>query len=91
MYNALSVKTPSEFVNYGPWLAAPRSVEIFDSPKLLMRRTDDRLMCAIERVQQILANPDSTDISALEAEIDRLVYALYGLTEGEIAVVEEKK
>lgn len=27
----------------------------------------------------------------LEAEIDRLVYALYGLTEEEIAVVEGKK
>jgi|SRR5450631_348416 len=32
-----------------------------------------------------------TDIPALEAEIDRLVYALYGLTDEEIAVVEGKK
>ena len=32
-----------------------------------------------------------TDIPALEAEIDRLVYALYSLTEEEIAVVEGKK
>jgi hypothetical protein len=158
---------PSEFVDYGPWLAAPRSAEMFDSPKLLMRRTDDRLMCAIEqdsaicvnschvikhksdivvrfpyeflmailnarltqyffelsnpqmqgkvfaeikvvyveqlpippatdaqqapiveRVQKILAAPDSPDVPHLEAEIDRLVYALYGLTEEEIAVVE---
>ena len=31
-----------------------------------------------------------TDIPVLEAEIDRLVYALYGLTEEEIAVVEGK-
>ena len=31
------------------------------------------------------------DIPALEAEIDRLVYALYCLTDDEIAVVEEKK
>ena len=30
------------------------------------------------------------DIPQLEAEIDRLVYALYGLTEEEIAVVEGK-
>ena len=42
----------------------------------------------IERVQQILANPDSPDIPQLEAEIDRLVYALYGLAEEEIALVE---
>lgn len=42
-------------------------------------------------VDQILstkkANPLS-DISSLEAEIDRLVYDLYGLTEEEIAIVE---
>lgn len=33
------------------------------------------------------ANPN-TDISALEKEIDRLVYDLYGLTEEEIKIVE---
>ena len=33
------------------------------------------------------ANP-LADTSALEAEIDRLVYDLYGLTENEIAIVE---
>jgi len=30
----------------------------------------------------------AADVSAWEREIDRLVYALYGLTEEEIAVVE---
>ena len=30
----------------------------------------------------------NADTSVLEGEIDRLVYALYGLTEDEIAVVE---
>lgn len=42
-------------------------------------------------VNQILAakqaNPQA-DVSAWEAEIDRLVYALYGLTPTEIAIVE---
>ncbi len=42
-------------------------------------------------VNQILAlkkaNP-TADTAALEAEIDRLVYALYGLTEAEVAIVE---
>ncbi len=42
----------------------------------------------IERVQKILAAPDSSEVPKLEAEIDRLVYELYGLTEEEIAVVE---
>ena len=34
---------------------------------------------------------ESPDIPALEAEIDLLVYALYGLTDEEIAVVEGKR
>jgi hypothetical protein len=33
------------------------------------------------------ANP-AAEVSAWEAEIDRLAYALYGLTEEEIAIVE---
>ena len=45
-----------------------------------------------ETVKQILsakkANPDA-DVSALEAEIDQLVYSLYGLTREEIAIIEE--
>ena len=161
---------PSEYVNYGPWLAAPRSADLFTSPKIIMRRTDDRLFstieydsaicvnschviklleeCAneydykyilgilnsklsqfifeknnpqmvgktfseikvvyverlpiisvshqqqapiIERVQKILADPDSSEVPCLEAEIDRLVYALYGLTDEEIKLVEGKK
>ena len=39
-------------------------------------------------VQQILAAPDSPDVPRLEAEIDRLVYDLYGLADEEIALVE---
>jgi hypothetical protein len=46
----------------------------------------------IDLVSQILtakkANPQA-DTTALEAEIDELVYELYGLTEGEIKIVEE--
>jgi hypothetical protein len=53
--------------------------------------TDAQQAPIIERVQKILAALDSPDVPQLEAEIDRLVYALYGLTEEEIAVVEGKK
>jgi adenine-specific DNA-methyltransferase len=41
--------------------------------------------------EKILANPDSPTVPQLEAEIDRLVYELYGLTEEEIALVEGRK
>ncbi len=36
--------TSHEYVKYGPWLAAPRDAESFEGERLLMRRTDDKLM-----------------------------------------------
>jgi hypothetical protein len=46
----------------------------------------------INNVKTILkaksANP-SADTTALESEIDRLVYQLYGLTDEEIAIIEK--
>mgnify|MGYP001587704309 FL=1 len=51
-----SLKVRSEFVNYGPWLAAPRNPELFTSPKILMRRTDDRLMSCIDYDSAIAVN-----------------------------------
>jgi hypothetical protein len=41
--------------------------------------------------QAPLQETQTTDIPALEAEIDRFVYQLYGLTDNEIAVVEGKQ
>jgi hypothetical protein len=37
---------------------------------------------------QTVAPVEAADTSALEREIDRIVYDLYGLTEEEIAIVE---
>jgi adenine-specific DNA-methyltransferase len=64
----------------------PEGLEAFPIPPA----TDAQQAPIIERVQKILAAPDSPDVPQLEAEIDRLVYALYSLTEEEIAVVEGK-
>ena len=36
------------------------------------------------------ADPEA-DVSDLEAEIDQLVYSLYGLTRDEIAIIEESQ
>jgi len=52
--------------------------------------SDSQKAPIIERVQTILANPDSPDVPCLEAEINKLVYALYSLTPEEIAIVEGK-
>ena len=56
-------------------------------PKVSLERQEP----VIALVDRILAARDANaaaDTRALEAEVDRLVYALYGLTEDEIAVVE---
>ncbi len=44
----------------------------------------------VERVRTILKNPDGSDIPNLEAEINTLIYELYGLTVEEIDIVEER-
>ena len=47
-----------------------------------------QLRSLADNVIQAKANNPAADTRALEAEIDRLVYQLYGLTEAEIATVE---
>ncbi len=50
------LKVPEESVNYGKWLAAPRSPELFEPPKILMRRTDDQLRSALDTSNAICVN-----------------------------------
>ena len=45
----------------------------------------------VEKIIDLKTVNPSADISALESEIDRLVYQLYGLTEEEIRIVEGKE
>ncbi len=47
---------PSEYVCYGEWLAAPRAPQLFESPKILMRRTDDKLKACLESDSAICVN-----------------------------------
>jgi len=44
----------------------------------------------VERILTAKRADSTADVSALEAEIDQLVYQLYGLTEDEIAIVERR-
>jgi hypothetical protein len=67
-------------------------VHIADLKELPIPKPDkDQQMPIIQLVDRILAakkrNPEA-DTSALEREIDQLVYKLYGLTEEEIKIVE---
>ena len=57
------------------------------------KATEEQEKPIIDLVDQILAAravDHNADTTALEAEIDKLVYELYGLTEDEIAIVEGK-
>jgi adenine-specific DNA-methyltransferase len=67
--------------------------EYIDSLPIILFKSFSKLPF-IEKVNQILglkqSNP-STDTSDLEAEIDRMVYALYDLTAEEILIVEGGK
>jgi hypothetical protein len=71
---------------YEPGFAYLKDFPIIDTP-------DDNIKNSlIKLVDQIISlkNSDPTaDTSALEKEIDQLVYKLYGLTEEEIKIIEE--
>ena len=64
-----------EFVNYGPWLAAPRSPRLFESTKILMRRTDDRIRACIENEGAIAVN--SCHVISLKDDLDVSLSYLY--------------
>jgi len=45
-----------EYVYYGEWLAAPRNKELFYNPKILIRRTDDKILATIDENNTIGVN-----------------------------------
>ena len=73
----------------GGWLSANRQyLTQLPMPPFELPYTAILQAPIIERVKQILAAPDSPEVPRLEAEIDQLVYTIYGLTDEEIALVE---
>ena len=50
--------------------------------------TQELISSKAKKIIELKMNNPSVDTSALEREIDRLVYELYGLTEEEVEVVE---
>ena len=45
----------------------------------------------VDRILVLKSENHDADVSALESEIDNLVYRLYGLTEDEIQIIENKE
>ena len=54
-----------------------------------LNKVDKKFHNLVREITDKLKQNPSADISALEAEIDRMVYDLYGLTEEEVRIVEE--
>ncbi len=61
-------------------------IKNFPLPKSIK---NDRLLTLVNEVIEIKNLNPEADITALEAEIDQMVYELYGLTEDEIKIVEQ--
>ena len=56
---------------------------------LVLKENLEEIKDLVSRILRAKRNNSSADTSALESEIDRLVYQLYGLTEEEIKIVEQ--
>lgn len=65
-----------------------RFVEQLPLPKIKNKSLEDEIGFLVETILSTKKIDADADTSLLEAEIDQLVYKLYGLTEEEIAVVE---
>ena len=63
------------------------SVETIPIPKIAAAKQRPFILL-VNRILKAKAADPAADVSALEGEIDRLVYQLYGLTEEDVAAVE---
>ena len=58
-------------------------------PIPILSTESEKIILCVEKVLQAKRGNINSDISALESEIDRLVYQLYGLTDEEIRIIED--
>ncbi|WP_461116002.1 Eco57I restriction-modification methylase domain-containing protein [Spirosoma jeollabukense] len=70
---------------------ALQSIYMNQLPILIVANEEDKqIEVLVSQILKAKATDSTTDTLALEAEIDKTVYALYGLTEEEIAIVEAR-
>lgn len=68
--------------------------EYFNNPlsripiKEIPSKKQDKIVCRVNEILAFKNNDSSADTSALESEIDRLVYQLYGLTYDEVLIID---
>jgi hypothetical protein len=90
------------WIQYGPWLAAPRDPAIFAAPKLVVRQTSDRLVAALDprglyarnNLHLVLAKRPDVDLRIVLAVVNSrlldVVYSVMNPERGE-ALAEVKK
>ena len=72
------------------------SLELYQKPlseipiKKATQSQQQQIVALVDQILAIKKTDSNADTSALEREIDGLVYGLYGLTEEEVKVVEGK-
>lgn len=59
-------------------------------PEFIDKITEEKIIVLVDKILTAKRASASADTSALEREIDRLVYELYGLTEKEIRIIAGK-
>ncbi len=72
----------------GAYSMSPFTSEESITSSYVKHENPDAIINIVDAVLSVKATNPSADTSALESEIDRLVYQLYGLTEEEIRIVE---
>jgi hypothetical protein len=60
----------------------------FPLPEKVDTKTENKIADKVKLVLEAKKQSPTADTAALESEIDRLVYELYGLTEEEVKIVE---
>lgn len=83
-YTRVSTKIRGDFVRFIAQYVSQIPIPVINKEQ---RNAIEKL---VSRILSTKKNNPATNILDLEAEIDRLVYQLYGLTAGEIAIIEER-
>lgn len=81
-------KNETKHLNGGALPFDTESIKIIPIPKLTMEQQQP-IIALVDQILAFKKTNSNADTSALERDIDRLVYGLYGLTEKEVAIIEK--
>lgn len=71
--NRYKIIWDGEYLKYGKWLAAPRNPESFFQPKIIIRRTDDKILASYDEEKYVGLN----SIHCLQLKDDSIDYRFF--------------